>query len=273
MNKDKLMREAARYRKEILQMVYRAQKGHAPSCFSMAELLIYFFKNNIINLNKNNINSSNRDKIIISKGHAAMGLYPIYRDLGIVSDEDIKNFATENCLLRLYADPTISGIETVTGSLGNGFGIAAGIALAEKKLQRENKIYTILGDGECYEGSVWESAIFIAHHNLKNLITIVDRNNLSILGNTEEQLKLDSLEDKWKSFGFKTFSIDGHSFEDLDRVFKNIGETEKPICIILNTVKGKGVSYMENDPLWHNRIPNNSQFADAISELEVNFEK
>lgn len=272
MNKDKLIREAARYRKEILQMVFKAQKGHAPSCFSIADFLIYLFKNDKINLNKNNISSVNRDKIIISKGHAAMGLYPFFRDLEIISDEDINDFAKENCLLRLYADPSIPGVDTVTGSLGNGFGIAAGIALAEKKLQRKNTIYTILGDGECYEGSIWESALFIAHHNLKNLVTVIDRNKLSILGNTEEQLRLGSLEDKWKSFGFTTYSVDGHNFEELDNVFKNIEKAKKPNCIILNTVKGKGISFMENDPLWHNKIPNPSQFADAISELESNFE-
>jgi transketolase len=265
----KLTSDAKWYRQEIFKLVTNSKKGHIPSCFSIAEFLCYIFFNDKINLNSKNITSEQRDRIIISKGHAAMGLYPIFCRLGIIPEKELSNFCGKDALLKLYADPTIPGIDTVTGSLGNGYGIAAGMAFDLKRKKSHAKIFTIVGDGECYEGSIWESAMFISHHKLTNLITIIDRNKLCIMGETEKCVSLEPLHDKWSAFGFSVFRIDGHDFNEIENVFKIINN-EKPVCIILDTIKGKGISYMENKPLWHNKIPEGEYLDIANKELGLN---
>jgi transketolase len=269
MNLDKLTAEAIWFRKEIFNLVIRAKKGHIPSCFSIAEFLVYIFFNQKINLNSKNITDPNRDRMIISKGHAAMALYPIFCRLGLIPEKELLNFCGKDALLKLYADPSIPGIDTVTGSLGNGYGIATGIALDLKRKNSSSKVFSIVGDGECYEGSIWESAMFIGHHKLTNLITIIDRNKLCIMGETEDCISLEPLDKKWEAFGFTVFRIDGHDFSQIDYVFKSMND-EKPVCIILDTIKGKGISYMENKPLWHNRIPDGELLKIAKNELGIN---
>ena len=269
MNLDKLTTEAKWFRKEIFNLVVNAKKGHIPSCFSLAEFLIYLFFSNKINLNSENITNPNRDRIIISKGHAAIALYPIFCRLGIIPEKELMSFCGKDALLKLYADPSIPGIDTVTGSLGNGYGIAAGIALDLKRKKSSSKIFSIVGDGECYEGSIWESAMFIGHHNLTNLITVIDRNKLCIMGETESCISLEPLDKKWEAFGFEVYRINGHDFTKINNVFESMS-LEKPVCIILDTTKGKGISFMENKPLWHNKIPDGEFLEIAKSELGIN---
>lgn len=264
-NKKRLDAKSLWLRQQIYKMVLKAKKGHIPSSFSMAELLTCLFYDGFIDQENFKKQNEQRDKLIISKGHAAKAVYPILNEFGMVSDHDIDSFITKDCKLRMYADNSIPGVETVTGSLGHGYGIAAGLAFSQKKQGIESKIFAVIGDGECYEGSVWETAMFITTHNLDNLITIIDRNKLCILGETEKLLKLDPLDKKWEAFGFNVYDIDGHSHEEISSALAD--SASGPKAIILNTVKGKGISFMEGQNLWHNRMPNKEE--QRICEKEL----
>ena len=168
----------------------------------------------------------------------------------------------------MYADIRIPGIEGISGSLGHGVGMGAGFAFAANHNKQSYRTFVILGDGECYEGSIWESAMFAAHHKLENLIVIIDRNKLCILGETEDLLNLGNLQAKWQSFGWEAVTVDGHSFNDLLSAFSRIGTTGgKPLAIIADTIKGKGISFMEGRSEWHNRMPNDEQIIKARHEL------
>ncbi len=250
----------------------KSQRGHVPSCFSSAEMVISLFYGGLVKTTPKQPKSRERDTVIVSKGHAAMVLYPVLADLGFYPKEEIAKFCQPDGLLRMYADHSIPGIEAICGSLGHGFTIGAGYALAAKKDKKDFKSYVILGDGELYEGSIWETAMFAAHYELNNLIAIVDRNSLCILNDTEQCIKLNPIEDKFKAFGWETVTVDGHSYKDIFRGFNEIEQrkSKKPVAIIANTVKGKGISFMENKVQWHNKMPNADQMAQARAELEKN---
>lgn len=266
-----LIERSAWLRKELFRMVIRTKKGHVPSSFSCAEILIALFYGGILRYQKGRPSDPLRDRIIVSKGHAAMALYPILADVGFVPATELENFTRKDCLLRMYADPSIPGIDSISGSLGHGLGIGAGMALAAKQDGRDQRAFVIVGDGECYEGSVWESAVFASHQQLGNLVGIVDRNRLAIMGPTENLLQLDSLEEKFRSFGWATVSINGHSYREILGALGRIGQTGgRPLAIIANTVKGKGISFMENRSEWHNRMPDAAQQEQAWRDLETN---
>ena len=272
LEKKKLLVEKSKWlRREIFEIVIRARKGHIPSSYSITELLTCLFYNGHVNIENFKNQNEKRDKVIVSKGHAAMAIYPVLKELEMVTEKDILEFTKKDCLLRMYADHSIPGVETVTGSLGNGYGIGAGLAFAQKRKGVASNIFAILGDGECYEGSVWETALFISEYNLDNLITFVDRNQLCIMGETEKLIALDPLDKKWRSFGFKTYSIDGHNHEEISSAI-NDNSDGKPKAIILNTVKGKGISFMEGKHLWHNRMPSPEEEKIAREELGFNNE-
>ncbi|OGR78403.1 MAG: hypothetical protein A3I11_02055 [Elusimicrobia bacterium RIFCSPLOWO2_02_FULL_39_32] len=259
-------------RKEIFDMVIRTQKGHIPSCYSCSEIVLALCYGGMIRFDAKNPRSKNRDSLIVSKGHAAMVLYPILADLGFYPKEELLKFTNPNGILRMYADHTIPGIEAICGSLGHGFTIAAGYALAAKRDGRDSKSYVIVSDGECYEGSVWETAMFASHYELDNLITVVDRNGLCILSETEKCVKLNPLEDKWKAFGWNVINVNGHSYTDIFRGFDDLvkNKNKKPTVIISKSVKGKGISFMENKVEWHNKMPNAEQVGKARENLEKN---
>jgi transketolase len=252
-------------------MVAQQKAGHLPSCFSMAEILVSLYFGGVAHLVPGAPKDPSRDRILVSKGHAAMGQYPILAELGFFPKSELERFTQPGGLLGMYADFRIPGIEGISGSLGHGVGMGAGIALAARLDQQAHRAFVILGDGENYEGSIWESAMFAAHYRLDNLVVIVDRNQLCILGRTEELLQLGDLEDKWRSFGWEAVTVDGHSYASLLPAFARIGRTGgKPLAIIANTVKGKGVSFMEGHAEWHNRMPNDAQIAQARQELAAN---
>ena len=258
-------------RKELFEMIIRPKRGHIPSSYSAVEVVNSLFYGGVMNFDPKRPDWSERDRFIISKGHAAMVLYPVLADLGYYDTEAVPKFASKDALLRMYADPSIPGIEAVAGSLGHGLGIGAGYALSAKKDGQDYTSYVMLGDGECYEGSVWESAMFAAHYKLDNLVTIVDRNQLCIMGTTEECLSQGDLRAKFDAFGWDAQSIDGHSYEEIFAAIEKTKEKNgKPKAIIANTVKGKGISFMEKQPLWHNRMPNPEQTEKARAELENN---
>ena len=266
-----LIGKSAWLRKQLFEMVMRTKKGHVPSSFSCAEVLIALFYGGILRYQTGRPDDPGRDRIIVSKGHAAMALYPILADIGFVAEAELENFTRKDCLLRMYADPSIPGIDSISGSLGHGLGIASGMALAAKQDGRDQRAFVILGDGECYEGSVWESAAFASHQQLDNLIGIVDRNSLAIMGPTEQLLRLESIEEKFKSFGWETTTINGHSYREILTALSRIGRTHgRPLAIVANTVKGKGISFMENKSEWHNRMPDAAQQEQARRDLQVN---
>ena len=245
-NKD--LEKIAKYvRKEIFKFKTKTGNGHLASCLSTVDVVVSLYYDSNTEFNHNN------DIIIFSKAHGSPAVYPILADLGYYSKEELNKYCTPEGILRLHSDQSIPGCHFVGGSLGNGIGYAAGLALGDKT----KNIYVKLGDAELYEGSVWETMMFIAHHNLTNIKLIVDRNQLGILGATEELLKLEPLVDKFKSFGFETLNIDGHDYDELRESLNK--QSNKPVAIIANTIKGKGVSYMEGKYEYHTIIPKNEQ--------------
>ena len=252
-------------------MVIRQGDGMIPSSYSCAEVLISLYYGGVARYTPGKPNDPARDRIVMSKGHAAMAQYPILADIGYFPKEELTRYTQPGGILGMYADYRIPGIEGISGSLGHGVGMGAGFSLAARHDGKDYRSFIIVGDGECYEGSIWESALFAAHHKLDNMAVIVDRNQLCILGRTEELLKLGDLEDKWRSFGWHAVSVDGHSYKNLLEAFSLIGKTGgKPLAIIANTVKGKGISFMEGKFEWHNRVPTGDLIAKARADLAVN---
>lgn len=245
MNNQELERIAKSVRKRIFQFTTKSGWGHLASSLSCVDILtsLYYDEKTIFNHKK--------DILIFSKTHGSPAVYPVLVDLGYVDAAELEKYCTPEGIFRMHADRTIPGFDFVGGSLGNGLGYAAGLTYGYGK---GKKIFALLGDAELYEGSIWESLMFIAHHKMNNLHIVVDRNGLGILGKTEELLKLEPLEDKFKSFGFEVHSVDGHDFEALRRAF-SVNSNDKPQVVIANTIKGKGVSYMEGVWEYHTIIP------------------
>ena len=250
-------------------MVVRSKKGHFPSSSSCTEIVVALFYGGYLKFNAKNPKDPNRDRLFISKGHAGMVLYPIFGDLGFVPKEELLKFTKADGVFRFYPDPSIPGIEAITGSLGHGIGLAAGHCLAAKRDNRSFRSYVVISDGECYEGSTWETAMFAAHAGLDNLVVFVDRNGCCIMDRTENCVRIEPLEEKWKAFGWHTIGIDAHSLEEVSAALDvaTSGKIKGPIAIIARSVKGKGVSYMEGKPGWHNKMPNDEEIAVARREL------
>ena len=270
-NKIREMKKRANWvRRQVLEMGVRAGSGHTTSAFSCAELLVALYYGNILRFDVNNPRWDKRDRFILSKAQAGIALYPILAELGFFPVSELEKFAESDSCLGVHAENNIPGVEATTGSLGHGLGLASGIALSAKLDKKDWLTMTMMGDAECYEGSVWEAAMFAAHNKLNNLILIIDRNWMGVTDFTESSLKLDPLEKKWKSFGWDAVTIDGHSFDEILSAFKDARtrRSSKPYAIIAETVKGKGVSFMENKKLWHYRVPVGEEIDIARRELE-----
>ena len=267
-----LKEKSAWLRRELFELVIRSRKGHIPSSYSCTEIVVALFYGGYFRHNPKHPRWEDRDRLFISKGHAGMAIYPILTDLGYLPKDELLKFTKPDGILRFYPDPSIPGIEAITGSLGHGIGIAAGHALTAKREGKNFRNYVIISDGECYEGSTWETALFASHHELDNLIVVVDRNGCCILDYTENCVRLNPLDEKWRAFGWHTFSINGHSYTEITQTLDKIqaGTIKKPVAIISNSVKGKGISFMENRPEWHNKMPNEEQTDKARKELETN---
>lgn len=270
-NIEELKNIANEVRKGIIEQVYSAKSGHPGGALSCADLLtaLYF---NQMNINPNTPNAEGRDRFVLSKGHASAALYSVLAQRGYLNKEDLKTFRNINSNLQGHPDMNkVPGVDATTGSLGQGLSIANGMALASKLNSDGYRVYCLLGDGEIEEGQVWEAAMTAAHYNLDNLCVIVDNNNLQIDGQIKDVAGLENIEDKFKSFGFEVVAIDGHCFKDILEAFNIARKTKgKPTAIIAKTVKGKGVSYMENQAGWHGKAPNEEQFNQAIEELNGN---
>jgi transketolase len=261
-----LQKKAKKARQEVLEMCVRAGEGRVASAFSCMEVLVALY-NNILHYDIKNLDWDGRDRFIMSKSPGVVGLYPVLSDLGFFPSSHLDKF----CRLDgpgPYGD-NIPGVEAVWGSLGHGLGVGAGLALAAKMDGKDFLTFVMLGDGESYEGSVWEAAMFAGHHKLDNLIAIVDRNRICTIDFTENAVNLEPFEDKWKAFGWEAINLDGHSFKEILAALKNCHERKngKPLVIIANTIKGKGISLLENNPMGHVIIPTGEQIEKARREL------
>ena len=267
-------RKAAELRSTILEAALKAGKGHIPPAFSWVELAVALFQDGVLRLKPSQPDWPDRDRFILSKGHGCLTLYAALSDLGYFDKSELSRVSTDGSMLAGHPDPLIPGVEAMSGSLGHGLGVGAGLALAARLDGRDTLSVVVLGDGECNEGSIWEAVMFAAHHKLSRLIAIVDRNSLSSTGFTEDVLRLEPFDQRWQAFGWDTITIDGHSFPAIDEALDNLRDrkSERPLAIIARTTKGRGVSFMENSPQWHHRMPKGPEIEVARRELAAALE-
>ena len=261
---------AARIRRRIIDMAFRAGKTetHLGGSLSMTDLLAGLYIG-VIRFQKDDPEWKERDRVILSKGHAAMALYAALAEAGIIGEKELETFKKDGS--RLGGHPSLNGlpgIEFASGSLGQGLSQGVGVCLALKKTQnQESRVYVFLGDGECNEGSVWEAAASAAHFGLNNLTAVIDMNGLQYDGDTRNVLNMASMEQKWRAFGWETISVDGHNMEEILEAYRHHGAT--PLAIIAHTVKGKGVSFTENSQKFHTASLSDEQYRQAVRELEM----
>ena len=264
MNSEEL---ACRIRRHVVEMTHISHGSHIGSALSIADILAVLYTN-FVDVEKLKSNDKERTRVILSKGHAGAAMYAALSEIGLIPIEELKtHYADGSRLSGHVSHKNVPGVEISTGSLGQGVGVAAGIALAGNKDKRNFRTFVIAGDGECNEGSVWEMVLFTYQHKLNKLTLIVDRNRLQGLGATSDILDMLDLKKKFEVFGWNALEIDGHNHNELRRAFAAI-DAEKPTCVIANTVKGKGISFMENNNLWHYRDPQGVDYENAIAELE-----
>ena len=264
-NLKEISRKSQNLRIKILNTIKNAGKGHIGGAYSCIDILSVLYFSDLLNINKDNYLSKNRNRFLLSKGHAAISQYVILEELGLINEHDLK-MLNNGGILGEHPDHKIPGVEFDSGSLGHGLGVASGFALAAKLDNLDYKSYVVLGDGECHEGTVWEAAMLASHLKLNNLIAIVDRNSLCIHGTTEDINALSPFTEKWESFGWNVIEVDGHNHE---QIYKSLKQTHayKPTVLIAKTVKGKGVSFMENNPKWHHGGINDETYSKALKEL------
>jgi transketolase len=247
-----LQRHAKQLRKDILDITFWAGGSHIGGALSMVEIMILLYYK-YLNIDPKNPEMPDRDRVILSKGHAGVGFAPLLSRKGYFDFEQLKDFNKFNSPFGMHLDGLkVKGVDMSTGSLGHGLSLAVGLALGARLKGQSWRIYCVLGDGECNEGSIWEAAMAAAHYKTTNLITIVDRNKFSVDGPTEKVMALEPFADKWKSFGFIVKEVDGHSYSALSMAIEEAQmEKKAPVLIMAHTVKGKGVDFMENDVRWH----------------------
>ena len=256
-------------RKHAVNMTSTGGSSHIGSILSIADILAVLY-GSVLNYKADNPKWQSRDRFILSKGHAGAGVYAVLAESGFMSVDKLKtHYKNGSDLSGHVSHKGIPGVEFSTGSLGHGLPVAAGMALAAKINEDEHTVYVLMSDGECDEGSNWEAALFAPHHKLDNLVVIIDRNKLQSIHSTEETLGLEPFVDKWQAFGWNVVDVDGHDHEQLISAC-NSKMVGKPLCIMANTTKGKGISFMENQVLWHYRSPQGKEYEAAIKELEKN---
>lgn len=260
---------ANKVRQLIIEGVFNAKSGHPGGSLSAADIFTYlYFKE--LNVDPKNPKWADRDRFVLSKGHCCPGLYAALAIKGYFPEKEIKSLRHIGAMLQGHPDMKgTPGVDMSSGSLGQGVSAACGMALAAKMDNASYRVYAMLGDGECEEGQVWESAMFAAHHNLDNLCYIVDYNGLQIDGKVSEVAGIEPLDKKFESFGFEVIKICGHCFNQIEEAFEKAKSVKgKPTVIIAETVKGKGVSYMEDQVGWHGKAPNQEQYELALNELK-----
>ena len=267
---NKINEMTKRMRKNILDMALSAgsESSHFGGGLSIVEITATLF-GSIMSYDPKNPEWEDRDRFILSKGHGCLGYYTALHEIGLISKDDLMKFEKTNSYL--LGHPVMNrkkGIEFSNGSLGMGLSIGIGVALAAKKRKKNYKVYVLIGDGECNEGSVWEAAMAAPNFKLNNIISIVDRNNLQQTGTNKEIMSVGDIAEKWRSFAWDVIELDGHNIKELYDAFSNERNSTKPLAIIANTIKGKGFSFSENNNDWHHKIMSKSQYELAIKELE-----
>lgn len=258
---------ARRIRVHALRMVHAAKASHIGGCLSMADLLAVLYTR-ILRVDPVRPEDPDRDRFILSKGHATAIIYATLAERGFFSPEELQTYCGNGSKLTGHISHAVPGVEVSTGSLGHGLPIAVGMALAAKSDRRAWRVFCILSDGECDEGSNWEAILFAPHHKLDNLIAIVDYNKIQSFGSVPDVLALEPFAEKWRAFGWHVVEIDGHDLEAIERALSSLPQqTGKPTAIIAHTVKGKGVSFMEHKLEWHYKSPSAEQLNNALAEI------
>jgi len=252
-------------RLQAWEMAYKAKSSHMGGNFSLADIVAVLYSD-ILHFDASNPDDESRDRVILSKGHCCAVLYAVLAHFGFFKDDELTHFGENGHMLSAHASKNVPGVEISSGSLGHGASIAAGMALAGKIHDKNYKVYAICGDGECNEGSIWEMVMFAGQNKLDNFTVIIDANKMQALGNTEEIINLQPIDEKWKLFGWYTISVDGHNHDALREAF-HMDSKGKPKLIVANTIKGHGVSFMENSLWWHYQIPFGDYYQKALDEL------
>ena len=251
--------------RDIVEMIHEAKSGHPGGSLSCTDILVTLFHEKM-NLNLDE-NGNRIDKFVLSKGHAAPAYYAVLSSKGFIPHEDLKTLRKIDSYLEGHPSNKINGIDVSSGSLGQGLSVANGMALAKKIDNKEGRVYVVLGDGEIEEGQIWEACMTANKYKLNNLIAFLDYNGLQIDGNIKDVKSVDNLKEKFEAFGWNVQEIDGHSIKEIIDAIDNTNSSNKPNIIIAHTIKGKGVSYMENVVGWHGKAPNDEEYEIAISQL------
>jgi len=261
---------ALKIRRHVLRMTHR-KGSHVGSCYSIADLIAVLYGKSL-RVDPGQPKWPDRDRFILSKGHGCAALYAALAESGFFALSWLDSFYQDGAHLASHATHWgVPGVEASTGSLGHGLALACGMAIAGKRDAKTYHVFALLSDGECDEGSTWEAALFAPFHKLDNLVSIVDYNKIQSLGRVKEVLDLEPLGDKWKAFGWSVREINGHDFREIDGALSSLPfEPDKPSCILAHTIKGRGVSFMEDKLLWHYRAPDDEEFDKATLELEGN---
>ena len=269
MNNLELMKTANEVRKGVIKAVHSAKSGHPGGSLSASDIYTYLFFEEL-NVDPAEPKKADRDRFVLSKGHTAPGYYSALAHRGFFPVEDLTTLRKVGSYLQGHPDmKNIPGVDMSSGSLGQGISTAVGMAISAKLSNEDYRVYTLLGDGEIQEGQVWEAAMLAGHRNLDNLVVIVDNNNLQIDGAISEVNSPYPIDKKFEAFNFHVINVDGHNFDELRAAFKEAKETKgMPTAIVAKTVKGKGVSFMEDKAAWHGTAPNDEQFAVAMEDLE-----
>lgn len=268
MDKIKLARIATEIRKGALTAVFSASSGHPGGSLGIADILAYLYFEEM-NIDPKNPDKADRDRFVLSKGHTSPALYATLAERGFIPKDDLKTFRNKDSYLQGHPDMKHTpGVDMSTGSLGLGISAACGMALSGKISEAKYRVWTILGDGESQEGQVWEAAMFAAHYGLNNLCAFIDSNGLQIDGPVAEVMNPNPLDEKFKAFGWNTIVIDGHDFDQIAMAVNAAKTSAKPTAVICKTVKGKGVSYMENNVAWHGSAPNAEQYEIGMKDLD-----
>lgn len=264
---------ALKVRMGIIESIHAAKAGHPGGSLSCADILTYlYFKQ--MKIDPKNPKWEERDRFVLSKGHAAPALYAVLAQRGFFDEKELINLRQIGSMLQGHPDlKKIPGVDMSTGSLGQGISAAVGMALSAKHFGDNFNVYAVLGDGEIEEGQVWEAAMFAGNHKLDNLVIFVDNNNLQIDGSVEEVNSPHPIDKKFEAFGFETITINGNDFEEIETALDKASTIDRPVAIIAKTVKGKGVSYMENAVNWHGAAPNDELFEQAMAELKSAYAK
>ncbi len=259
---------AADLRKTILDMAYAGSTVHIGCAFSIVELLAVLYRNHL-RYPANDPRAAARDYLVLSKGHGVMAQYACMHELGWLQDEHISGYFADGSELKGLSDSRVPGLEVTSGSLGHGFSVGVGLALAAKMRSTGQKTFVLVGDGEINEGPIWEGAMFAAHHALRDFMVIVDENGFQAMGTTDDVLHLGAIEAKFASFGFETVRVDGHDEAAIDAAIHRLwnSTSTKPKALIAKTVKGKGVSFMEHNNMWHYTRLNPETYAQAVAEV------